>query len=136
MDTIYRTVTTQLVANQIILSLPLSLSLSLSVSCTAASPFPPFLPSLTLIVLLFTFVCPSSKRPQAKQTYRVLTLNKLSDFVIGLQQAFSATRDENRKNRYPDVTDITTRQLRCSATIFFSTTFSNDEVRCVLLYIE
>lgn len=85
MDTIYTPcrVTTRLIANRIILPLAPFLSLSLvassspSVSVVASFSHP-------LRVPLFTFVRPFSERPQAKQTYGVLTLNKLSDFVIGL----------------------------------------------------
>lgn len=89
-------VTTRLIANRIILSLPPSILHPL--------PHPLYFRRCFLLfpsspVPLFTFVCPFSKRPQAKQTYGVLTLNKLSDFVIGLLQSAA---DGNRKNSYPD----------------------------------
>lgn len=85
-------VTTRLIANRIIPSLPPSI----------LHPFPsPPPPTISVVassfsstVPLFTFARPFAKRPQAKQTYGVLTVNKLSDFVIGLQQSAA---DGNRK---------------------------------------
>lgn len=96
MDTIYRSrVTTRLTANRITSSLPfcpyrLLRSALLRVLSTVVSFSRPI-----RRVPLFTFRRPSSKRPRAKQTYGVLTLNKLSDFVIGLPQSAA---DGNRKN--------------------------------------
>lgn len=84
MDTIYRgrVTTTRLIANRITLPPTLHLSrihprsISVVASFSRSSP-PPSVP-------LFTLVRSFYKRPRAKQTYGVLTLNKLSDFVIGL----------------------------------------------------